>query len=215
MIDQDTINELWPHGDNVTAGLRAAIVDAAPVVFQKYGLDSELTVAHFMAQASEECGAGTEMTENIHYSATRACQVWPNRFSDVNDVYIKVNSFPGDVQFSTKLINNVYGGRMGNRLGTSDGSIFIGRGLTQVTGRDGYSNLGAKVGLDLVNSPDLVNIATNALECGVADFVLCGCLAPAQADDARTVTLRLNGGYTGLTDRLAWLQKWKAALDVS
>ena len=104
------------------------------------------------------------------------------------------------------------GGRNGNRLGTHDGSTYIGRGLSQVTGRGNYEALGAKVGLDLVNQPDVVNAPANALECGVADFVICGCLPFAQADDVSGVTMHLNGGFTGLDERTLWLARWKTAL---
>ena len=46
----------------------------------------------------------------------------------------------------------------------------------------------------------------------MADFVLCGCLPFARADDVLNVTRRLNGGAVGLAQRRAWLAKWKAAL---
>jgi putative chitinase len=212
MLTEDMLRALWPHGDSKVPGLVAGIAAAAPTVFPKYGLTDDLTIAHAMAQFSHECGAGTEMTENINYSAKRACQVWPTRFSSEADCYQKVGSSAGDPNFKIKLIDNVYGTRMGNRPGTHDGSDFIGRGLSQLTGRENYTKLGTKTGLDLINHPDLVSSAGNALECGVADFVMCGCLAPAQADDVREVTHRLNGGFIGLDERTQWLAKWKAAL---
>ena len=46
----------------------------------------------------------------------------------------------------------------------------------------------------------------------MADFILCGCLPFAKADDVLNVTRRLNGGTVGLAQRQAWLAKWKAAL---
>ncbi|WP_227320408.1 hypothetical protein [Acidisoma silvae] len=46
----------------------------------------------------------------------------------------------------------------------------------------------------------------------MADFVQCGCLPFAAADDSPHVTLRLNGGLIGLAQRRAWLVRWKAAL---
>jgi putative chitinase len=171
-------------------------------------------IAHAMAQFSHECGAGSAMIENINYTPERACQVWPSRFSSAADCLAKVKSFAGDPDFHTKLIDSAYGGRNGNRPNTHDGSFFIGRGLSQVTGRGNYEALGAKVGLDLVNSPDLVKDPAHALECGVADFVLCGCLPFAEADDVLNVTKRLNGGTTGLDERKAWLTRWKTALGV-
>ena len=169
-------------------GLVEATAAIAPTVFPKYGLNNDLLIAHAMAQFSHECGAGMEMTENINYTPARACVVWPSRFSSVSECLQKVGSFAGDPDFRIKLIDNVYGNRMGNRPGTHDGSTFIGRGFSQVTGREGYEKLGAKVGLDLVGNPDLVNLPTNALECGVADFVICGCLPFAARDDVSGVT---------------------------
>jgi putative chitinase len=50
------------------------------------------------------------------------------------------------------------------------------------------------------------------LECGVADFILCGCLPFAKKDEITGVTKRLNGGTIGLDQRRVWLGKWKQAL---
>ncbi len=212
MLTLEMLNDLWPQGNKVVAGLMEGMVAAAGAVFARHGLNNDLTIAHAMAQFSHECGAGTEMEENIHYTAKRACVVWPSRFRDEADCFAKVGSFAADPDFPAKLIDNVYGGRNGNRPATHDGSTFIGRGLSQVTGRGNYAALGAQVGLDLINSRDLVKSPEHALECGVADFVLCGCLPFANADDVSGVTQHLNGGFTGLEERTLWLKRWKAAL---
>jgi Putative peptidoglycan binding domain/Chitinase class I len=126
--------------------------------------------------------------------------------------YTKVKSFEGDPAFPVKLIDNVYGSRLGNKPGTHDGSTFIGRGLSQCTGRENYEKLGKATGLKLIEKPDLVSAATTALECGVADFIMCGCLPFAAADDVQGVTKHLNGGFVGLAQRIAWLDRWKTAL---
>ena len=221
MLTLQMLQRLWPHGNQKVPGLIEAIAAAAPTVFPNHVLNSDLTIAHAMAQFSHECGAGTEMVENIHYTPERAAQVWPlkphdpaafRHFADADDCLHKTHSFRGDPQFPIKLIDLVYGSRNGNIPGTHDGSTFIGRGLSQVTGRGNYQKLSDKTGLDLVSNPDIVSAAANALECGVADFVMCGCLPFAQADDIENVTLKLNGGLVGLDERKAWLAKWKAAL---
>jgi putative chitinase len=212
MLTPEIMHAMWPNGNNKVDGLVEGVLAAAPTVFAKYGLNNDLVIAHAMAQFSVECGAGTEMVENINYTAARACQVWPSRFRSEADCYTIVGSFAGDPDFCTKLIDNVYGGRNGNRPGTNDGSTYIGRGLSQVTGRGNYQALGAKVVLDLANQVDLVNDPENALECAVADFILCGCLPFAQADDVSGVTMHLNGGHTGLDARTLWLGRWKTAL---
>ncbi len=212
MLTLEIMHAMWPNGDNTVAGLVESIVAAAPAAVAKHGLNSDLVIAHAMAQFSHECGAGNTMVENINYTPKRACQVWPSRFQSEADCLTKVGSFAGDPDFKIKLIDHVYGGRNGNLSGTHDGSIFIGRGLSQVTGRGNYQALGTKVGLNLIDNPDLVNSPAKALECGLADFVLCGCLPFAQADDVSGVTKHLNGGFNGLAERTAWLTRWKTAL---
>jgi putative chitinase len=195
----------WPHADQHVAGLAEGIVAAAPTVFPKYGLTSALTIAHAMAQFSHECGAGLEMTENLNYSAQGLINTWPSRFGPARAADYAHNP--------QRIADAVYGGRMGNDPPPSDdGWNFRGRGLSQVTGRDGYVKLAAKTGLDITNNPDLVSSPENALECGVADFVLCGCLPPAQDDDVNAVTRALNGGYIGLAERRQWLAAWKREL---
>ncbi len=203
----NTLYNLWPQGDHVIPGLRDGIAGTAPTVFAKYGIDSNLLIAHLMAQISLECGAGTEVEENLNYSAPRLMQVWPSRFPTLNGAIPYAHN-------PRMLANKVYNGRMGNAFKSNDGWNFRGRGATQTTGHDGYKALGTKLGLDLLNNPDLVNVPGRFLECGVADFVLCGCLPWAQQDNVVQVTRHLNGGYTGLADRIAWLGRWKAALGV-
>jgi putative chitinase len=201
----EALSRLWPHGDARIAGLRAGIIASAPMVFAKYGITSPRLIAHVMAQISHECGAGHDVVENLNYTAGRMMQVWPSRFPTM----AMAAPYAGNPR---ALANKVYNGRMGNAPGSDDGWKFRGRGAAQTTGREGYARLAKATGLDLVNHPDLVNDPVRFLECGVADFVLCGCLPFARADDVLNVTRRLNGGTVGLAQRQAWLAKWKAAL---
>ena len=204
MLSIAVLNALWPQGDRKISGLRAALVAAAPGVFAKYGLTRDLLVAHAMAQFSHECGAGTEIEENLNYSAEGLVSTWPSRFTAA-----KAGAF---AHLPQKIANAVYDGRLGNLPGSDDGWTFRGRGGSQITGRANYQKLGTTIGLDLIADPDLVNSPAYFLECAVADFVQCGCLPFAAADDSAHVTLRLNGGLIGLAQRRAWLVRWKAAL---
>lgn len=203
----NTLYNLWPSGDKLILGLRDGMAAAAPMVFAKYGFDSNLVIAHLMAQISWECNAGLEVVENLNYSAPRMCEVWPSRFPAVNSAIPYAHN-------PRLLGNKVYNGRMGNALNSNDGYNFRGRGATQTTGREGYGALGKVVGIDLLGNPDLVNDPRSFLECGAADFVICGCLPYAKADDVMQVTKHLNGGAEGLAGRVIWLRKWKEALDV-
>ncbi|WP_213954024.1 peptidoglycan-binding protein [Variovorax sp. dw_954] len=216
MITLKMMQTMWPQNTGVPPQpderLLECIASDAPTVFPKYDLTSDRLVAHAISQFSHECGNGRTMTENIGYSPQRAAEVWPGRFSSAADCLAKVRCSAGDPAFPTKLMDLVYGNRNGNRPGTSDGSKYIGRGLAQATGRANYLKLGNLVGLDLISQPELVNQPEHALECGVAMFILCGCLAPAKADDVESATRHLNGGTIGLEDRILKLELWKNAL---
>ncbi len=200
----DALNRLWPNGDEKIPSLRAGMIATAPDVFAKWGINSPLLLAHVMAQISHECGAGHDVVENLSYTAQRIMEVWPSRFGNVAAA-LPYQKNP------RALANKVYNGRMGNKLGSDDGWNYRGRGGSQTTGQQGYSKLQQATGLPVLANPDLVNDPKNFLECAVADFVACGCMPYAKADDLRGVTHALNGGYVGLDQRAQWLKTWKAA----
>jgi putative chitinase len=199
------LNRLWPDGDRRIAGLRAGMVASADEVFARHGIDTPLLVAHVMAQLSHECGAGCDVVENLNYTAARMMQVWPSRFPTLAAAAPYAHA-------PRALANKVYNGRMGNAPGSDDGWRYRGRGAAQTTGREGYARLAALTGLDLVGDPDRVNDPRYFLLCGVADFVACGCMPFARADDIVGATRRLNGGTIGLAQRRAWLARWKEAM---
>lgn len=208
----NTLFNLWPNGDKKVRGLRDGIAEAAPAVFSRYGIDTPLLVAHVMAQISHECGAGRDVVENLNYTAKRLTEVWPTRFKTLADAA----PYAGNPR---ALGNKVYNGRMGNRPGTDDGYNFRGRGGSQTTGRNGYERVAKATKIDVVNNPDLIIDPRYFLECAVSDFINCGCLPYAKADDIGAVSAALNVGdpkavskVVGLPERRAWLAKWKKAL---
>jgi putative chitinase len=201
------LQHLWPHGDQHVAGLMEGMAASANAVFAKYGLNTPLVVAHAMGQFSEESGAGLEMVENLNYSEEGLRRTWPSHFSA---------AMAQRYAHNPRMIADVaYGGRMGNAPPPSDdGWNFRGRGLSQCTGKDGYEKLAGKTELPLTENPDLINDPAHALECGIADWVLCGCLPHAQKDDVEGETKALNGGLIGLAARRAWIARWKTELGV-
>lgn len=202
------LTRLWPHGDRHVPGLIAATIEAAPFVFQKYGLAPDLSIVHAMAQFSHECGAGDEMVENLNYRAEQLLRQWPRHFTPAQAIQMQHNP--------RAIADQAYGGRMGNAAPPSDdGWNFRGRGAAQTTGQDAYAALGKTTGLDLVNHPELVIAPEHFLECGVADFVQCGCLPFALKDDLWNVTQHLNGGQIGADARARWLVLWKHEMGVA
>ncbi len=187
--------------------MRQAIIEHAPAVFAKWGFDTDDVVAIFMGQVSLECGAGTEVVENLNYTAKRMMAVWPKRFPTLASAL----PYAGNPQ---KLANKTYNGRMGNKTGSDDGWNYRGRGGTQTTGHDGYEALAEVTGLDLLSEPDLVNDVGYFLESAAADFVKCGCLPFAKRGDIESVTHHLNGGLTGLSDRVVWTKRFRSAMAI-
>jgi len=111
---------------------------------------------------------------------------------------------------------SAYEGRtdLGNtQLG--DGTRFKGRGLIQLTGRANYTEYSKDSGVDYVANPR--KVATDPF---VAVDVACWFWNKrrlntlADQDDVKAVTRRINGGYNGLDDRIAYLVRAKAVLGI-
>jgi putative chitinase len=113
-LSLDIMKKAWPAGDKKIPGLRQGIADKSEEVFAKYGIDTPMALAHFMAQLSHECGEGRDVIESLYYSAQRMTEVWPGRFPTIAAAapYAKNERALG---------NKTYNGRMGNRPGTDDG----------------------------------------------------------------------------------------------
>lgn len=202
-LSEGRLRRLWPHAKpEIVSGIAAA----AGTVLPLHGLTSIKRLVHFMAQVSHECGGGTIAEENLYYSAKRMTQVWPSR-------YPTIAAAAPYAQNPRALANKTYGGRMGNRPGTDDGWNYRGRGLIQITGRDGYAQVGKIAGLDLVGNPALANEAHNLLLVAASFWTWKGLNAKADAGltEAALVacTRAVNGGTNGLADRKVWFSRWR------
>ncbi|HEX5183577.1 MAG TPA: glycoside hydrolase family 19 protein [Allosphingosinicella sp.] len=93
-----------------------------------------------------------------------------------------------------------------------DGRRFCGRGIFQLTGRANYATAGAKIGLDLVNHPELAEDPATSVLIACLYWQTHGLNALADADDVVSVTRKINGGANGLADREAMLARAKAVL---
>lgn len=205
LLTRARLKRMWP---NAKPQILAGAVSSAGIALPLHGITSAVRLCHFMAQVSHECGGGTIYEENLNYSAKRIGEVFPKYFRDVSTGPYAMNA--------RALGNRVYGGRMGNRPGTSDGYDYRGRGLIQITGRDGYRNVGKIAGLDLEANPSLAIEPQNLLLIAAAFWTWKGLNRKADAglSDAVLVacTKIVNGGTNGLADRRHWFAKWKKEL---
>lgn len=205
LLSAARLKRMWPRGK---AEWITAIVASSGTVLPLHGITSRVRLCHFMAQVSHECGGGTIAEENLYYSAVRMTQVWPSRFRTVA-------AAAPYAQNGRALANKVYNGRMGNRPGTDDGWNYRGRGLIQITGRDGYAQVGKIAGLDLVGNPSLANEPANLLPVAAAFWTWKGLnkRATDTSDAALIATTKIiNGGTNGLADRRSWFFKWHREL---
>lgn len=204
-LSERLLDHLWPHAPH---SLVDGMARTSESVFSRYGFTNFVEIADFLAQGSEETGAGSTIEENLNYSAARLVEVWPRRFRSLSEAAPFAHN-------PRLLADSVYGGRYGNLPGGDDGWLFRGRGFIQVTFRGWYQKLSAATGLDLVANPDLVNAPEHFLEIGAAFWKIDGINAFADVGDFRGETLRLNGGYTNYATRLHWRAVWRNALGAS
>ena len=85
-----------------------------------------------------------------------------------------------------------------------DGRRFKGRGLIQITGRDNYRKCGEALELDLVEQPELLEKTVIACRSAAWFWKCRGLNELADAGDFRAITKRINGGYNGYQERLAY-----------
>lgn len=110
--------------------------------------------------------------ENLNYrSADRIKAVWPKRFKTTRAALPYVGQ-------PEKLANKVYANRLGNGDEASgDGWKYRGHGY-QCTGRDNFEQMGERLRLDLVESPELldenVEYAASALIIGLVEGLYTG-----------------------------------------
>lgn len=140
------------------------------------------------------------LTENINYSATRMAQVWPNRFSGPAAVRAKYGSGRG---WQKRAFDDIYGNRMGNRPGTDDGSKYIGRGGPQLTGRDGYRQVGSIANLPLEENPEMATKPECQAAISAAFWTWKRLNSRADLGDFIGCVRLWNGGTNGLADRRA------------
>jgi putative chitinase len=184
---------------NLKGHIPDTVIDQIPNIQEKFGINTGLRLAHFLAQAGHESGGFRVTQENLNYSVKGLRGIFKKYFptDELATAYAKKPQ---------KIANKVYANRMGNGDEASgDGYAFRGRGYIQLTGRDNYTAFGKSIGVDIPANPDLVgsqyalasaawfwqkNKLNELADTGAGD------------DIVTKITKRVNGGTIGLPDRL-------------
>lgn len=173
----------------------------------KYHINTPLRQAYFLGQIAVESGCLSVVQEGLSYGADRLMTVWAKRFPTMG-IAMQYARQP------QKLANFVYANRMGNGPPESgDGYRYRGRGLKQLTGRDNYTAYQAASGKQVVSNPDLLLQPDAAADSAAWFWSKNGLNALADDCDIVGITLKVNGGTTGLLKRTQFSERAKKALE--
>lgn len=169
------------------------------VAMAGFDINTPKRQAQFLAQVGHESGGFKRLVENLNYDAAGLARVWPGRFSSgtgPNELAREIARQP------EKIANAAYGLRMGNNA-QGDGWKYRGRGLIQLTGKTNYQSASTALDLPLTEQPDLVTEPRVAALTAAWFWHKNGLNQLADSGDTTAVTRRINGGTTGLDDRVA------------
>ena len=175
-----------------------SVIVQIPDAATKFGITTNLRLAHFLSQCGHESGGFKAVSENLNYSADGLVKIFGK--------YFNATTAAGYARNPEKIASKVYASRMGNGDEASkEGFKFRGRGYIQLTGKENYTKFGKFIGEDIASNPDLV--ATKYPLASAAFFFNSNglwaiCDKGADTATVTAVTKRVNGGVIGLDDRI-------------
>jgi len=175
-----------------------SVIAQIPDTAKKFGITTNLRLAHFLSQCGHESGGFKAVTENLNYSADGLVKIFGKYFNSTTAA--------GYARNPEKIASKVYASRMGNgNEASKEGFKFRGRGYIQLTGKENYTKFGTFIGEDIASNPDLV--ATKYPLASAAFFFNSNglwaiCDKGADKATVTAVTKRVNGGTIGLDDRI-------------
>lgn len=158
----------------------------------KFGLDTGLRLAQFLAQVREEVGPEFKVIrESLNYKEEAVLKMWPNRISaDQAEKYARDEDTPKANQEA--IANLVYANRLGNGDADSgDGWKYRGAGCLQITGKSNFAEVQkrciAKTGAEA--NPDTLE---GFMLFGFSYWLWRDCYKAADTGDADKVTAIIN-----------------------
>lgn len=196
-MDQNIINKLKGHIPDV-------VLAQIPETATKFNITTALRLSHFLSQAAHESEDFTAVKENLNYSAAALKATFPTHFpGKLNETYARKPE---------QIADRAYANRMGNGDEASgDGYKYCGRGYLQTTGKVNYVAFGKFIHEDLLTNPGLV--ATKYPLMSAAFFFQTNnlwsiCDIGCDLTTIKKLTLKINGAYNGLDDRIAHFNKF-------
>jgi putative chitinase len=186
----------------VAAGCGASLLRAAQWVAplqaacDRFGIDTPLRVAAFLAQCGVESARLTAVSENLNYSAAGLLSTFGKYFDAASAA-----QYANQPQ---RIANRVYAGRYGNGDEASgDGWRYRGRALIGITFRDNYVLCGMGLNLPLLDHPELLEQPDNSADAAAWYWFNRNLNALADQGNFLQITKAINGGLNGYSERLA------------
>jgi len=167
--------------------------------------------AAWLAQCAHESGGFTRTRESCHYKTVARVRAVFARAAKCTNAQIQPY-----LGVSSKFANWIYAGRLGNGDEASgDGNRYRGGGITGLTGRANYREVGKVLGLPLETQPELIELPNISALVAAYFWHSRGCneIADRLEGDDETKALRqiINGGFNGLADTLEYAERAERA----
>lgn len=166
-ITKDQLKKIFPK---IRPEKLEVYINAFNKVFPTYAIDTPRRIAAFLGQVGVESG---ELKYDKELGSKWNKRDPGNRFESVGTLYE-----------GRKNLGNTEPG---------DGPRFIGRGILQLTGRANYTSMSKKIGVDLVNNPELACDPEISTKIACEYFKERGLLELADKWNLDEITRRVNG----------------------
>lgn len=166
---------------------------------------SKNQVCHLLANCDHESQGWKKFEENLNYRPARLLAIFPKYVKSLADATQLCK------QGARAIAERVYGGRMGNRRGTSDAYDCRGAGPLMITGRNNYLLFDATISDDIEKNPDLMRTKYK-LSTAFWFFDINKIWVNARGNDVNSiikVRKQINGGTIGLDEVVRLFYKYQ------
>lgn len=218
--------EVGPAGADGIYGIntRSAIVSCINEAGRKGGFNLKLTIEQLnkIFPVGAHAGRTAEFLEGINKTIEQQDLNTVNRLAGylsqigVESEELLYTKELGGRAYFEKMYDIRFAPKKAKDLGNTspgDGAKYPGRGLIQVTGKYNYAACGKALGLDLVNSPELLEKPIYAAESAGWYWGSRNINSAADADDIVKITKLVNGGTMHLDRRKAYYARAKEVLN--